>query len=167
MHLFQLAGDWEFLIGWSPHLECELIDWLAGHFKNLSCSVFSGRGTLKKTMWWKVWGVGTGLTALPTSQSPPPCRPPLCGDLRVHYGCWGEGRGGEAQTLRPLVLILKVLVALVTNWWVLQDYCLLRLNNGQCGEQYIWCTWMDEGNKYGKLRKLDLIRPRSIILCLL
>lgn len=26
---------------------------------------------------------------------------------------------------------------------------------------------MDEGNKYGKLRKLDLIRPRSIILCLL
>lgn len=46
-------------------------------------------------------------------------------------------RGGEAQTLRPLVLILKVLVALVTNWWALQDYCLLRLNNGQCGEQCI------------------------------
>lgn len=165
MHLFQLAGDWEFLIGWSPHLECELIDWLAGHFKNLSCSVFSGRGTLKKTMWWKVWGWGRDWQpCLPVSPLPP------AGLHSVEI--WGsitavEGRGGEAQTLRPLVLILKVLVALVTNWWVLQDYCLLRLNNGQCGEQCIWCTWMDEGNKYGKLRKLDLIRPRSLILCLL
>lgn len=151
MHLFQLAGDWEFLIGWSRHLECELIDWLAGHFKNLSCWVFSGRGTLKNNV-VKSLGGGDGIDSPAYQLVPSPLQ---ASTLWISEGPLRLLRGGEAQTLRPLVLILKVLVALVTNWWALQDYCLLRLNNGQCGEQCIWCTWMDEGNKYGKLRKLD------------
>lgn len=82
---------------------------------------FQWKGHIKKNNVVKSLGGGDGIDSPAYQSVPSPLQASTLwrseGPLRLLRG--GEGRGGEAQTLRPLVLILKVLVALVTNWWVL------------------------------------------------